>query len=755
MAKTNHKDELQSLADGGHGEPGRLLGLRHGTDDTVIRAQYPHASKVEWLNLKNGAAHEMTRIREPGLFEVRVAGTERVPYRFRVREGDAPTRELEDPYRFAPELSDFDMHLFHEGTHCRVYETLGAHPGTREGVAGVRFAVWAPNAKRVSVVGDFNRWDGRAHPMMRRNATGVWELFLPGLSRGIVYKYEILGADGHPHIKCDPYAFTSELRPQNASIVWEHGTYGWTDAEWMKQRARKNWHQSAISVYEVHAGSWKRKHEDGDRWLTYREMADTLVPYVKDLGYSHIEFLPLTEHPFDASWGYQTTGYFAPTSRFGSPDDLKYLVDRCHQAGIGVILDWVPAHFPRDSHGLAWFDGSHLYEHADPRQGEHKDWGTLIFNYGRHEVRSFLMSSAVCWADLYHIDGLRVDAVASMLYLDYSRKAGEWIPNKHGGRENLEAVDFLKKFNEIMHADFPGILTFAEESTAWPMVSRPVYLGGLGFGLKWNMGWMHDILEYMDKDPVHRKYHHNGLTFSLIYAFNENFILPFSHDEVVHGKKSMIDKMPGDVWQRFANLRLLYALMYGHPGKKLLFMGQEFGQWSEWNCHVALDWPLLEYNFHRGLQALVRDLNKIYAAHPPLHEIDFEPGGFEWIDFHDSEQSALSFIRRGENPEDVVVCVFNFTPVIRKDYRAGVPMAGEYLEILNTDAQYYGGSNIGNAGRVVAEAKPWNGKSASVRLTLPPLGAVFLRPVPAKKTETDKGSSLDSIEKSGQKQAGS
>ncbi len=742
MPAASH-DELQSLANGAHGDPGRLLGAHADGTGFIVRALFPRATRVEWLSTTPGGATEsieMPLVRKPGLFELRVEnGTPPATYRFRVHEAGQPSRDVEDPYRFAPVLTDLDLHLFHEGTHYRAYEKLGAHPREHEGVRGVQFAVWAPNARRVSVAGDFNAWDGRAHPMRRRNHGGVWELFIPGIAPGALYKFEILSREGRPLLKSDPFAFASEVRPQTASVVCPRGTYAWKDSKWMRHRAKADTLNGPISVYEVHAGSWRRNKDEGNRWLTYRELADQLIPYVRDLGYSHIEFLPLTEHPFDGSWGYQTIGYFSATSRFGTPDDLKYFIDQCHQAGIGVILDWVPAHFPRDAHGLAQFDGTHLYEHADPRQGEHRDWGTLIFNYGRHEVRSFLLSNAVFWADEFHIDGLRVDAVASMLYLDYSRKPGEWIPNRHGGRENLEAVDFVRKFNEVIHAEFPGILTFAEESTAWPMVSRPVYLGGLGFGLKWNMGWMHDTLEYISKEPVHRKYHHNSLTFSLIYAFNENFILPFSHDEVVHGKKAMIDKMPGDVWQRFANLRLLYAYMYAHPGKKLLFMGLEFGQWAEWNCHAQLDWELLEYRFHKGLKDLVRDLNRLYATHAPLHELDFDGAGFEWIDLHDSEQSVVSFLRKGKtDPEDCRICVFNFTPVPRQGYRVGVPRAGTYIEIMNTDAECYGGSNMGNAGRVAAEKTPWNGRPASLRLTVPPLGAVILRPDLAAMKEEEK-----------------
>ena len=552
---------------------------------------------------------------------------------------------------------------------------------------------------------------------------------------GDLYKFEIKGQHDFLGQKADPYAFASELRPRTASVVWSNHKYQWRDQAWMEQRKKTNWFEKPISVYEVHLGSWRRVPEQGNRWLTYREMADTLLPHVKNLGFTHIEVLPLSEHPFDGSWGYQTIGYYSITSRYGSPDDFKYFVDRCHQEGIGVIIDWVPAHFPKDGHGLAYFDGSHLYEHADPRKGEHRDWGTLIFNYGRNEVRSFLLSNAMFLCEVYHLDGLRVDAVASMLYLDYSRNPGEWIPNQFGGRENLEAVDFIKKFNELVHGEFPGILTFAEESTAWPQVSRPVYSGGLGFGLKWNMGWMHDTLAYIQKDPVYRRYHHNSLTFSMIYAFNENFILPFSHDEVVHGKGAMLNKMPGDLWQKFANLRLLYAYMYAHPGKKLLFMGAEVGQWSEWNYAESVDWHLLQYDSHRKLQAFMGALNKAYASHGPLHEIDFSWEGFEWIDLHDQDNSLLSFMRKGKKADDVVLCAFNFTPVPRAVYRLGVPQAGTYEQVLNTDAAEFGGSDAGRMTTVASEAKPWHNHKNSITFALPPLAAVYFRYRPGRKDE--------------------
>ena len=605
---------------------------------------------------------------------------------------------------------------------------MGAHVREIAGVQGVQFAVWAPNALRVSVVGDFNRWDGRVHAMRSRGNSGVWEIFVPELAEGVIYKYEIRSRLGElPFLKADPYAFEAELRPKSGSVVATLDGYGWNDNDWMHARARREWLAEPISIYEVHLGSWRRVPEENNRWLTYREIADQLIPYVRQMGYTHIELMPVMEHPFDGSWGYQTVGYFAATSRYGKPKDFMYLVDRCHQENIGVLLDWTPAHFPADAHGLAEFDGTHLYEHADPRQGRHPDWGTLVFNYGRSEVRGFLSASALFWMDKYHIDGLRVDAVASMLYLDYSRKPGEWIPNEFGGRENLGAISFLKRLNEVANERHAGVLMIAEESTAWPAVSRPTYLGGLGFTLKWNMGWMNDTLDYFSREPIHRKFHHNRMTFSMLYAFTENFVLPLSHDEVVHGKGSLINKMPGDLWQQFANLRLLYGYMTAHPGKKLLFMGSEFGQRSEWNHDTSLQWDLLQYPEHRGVQRMVADLNALYRREPALHQVDFQWQGFQWIDCNDADASVLSFIRRAREQWDAIVIVANFTPVAREKYRVGVPDPGWYRELFNSDAEYYGGSNYGNAGGVMAEPVPWMGMNYSLPLRLPPLATLYFK----------------------------
>jgi 1,4-alpha-glucan branching enzyme len=623
-------------------------------------------------------------------------------------------------------LTDYDLHLLGEGRHWKSYEKLGAQLHVAEGVAGVNFSVWAPNAEAVSIVGDFNGWDGQRHAMQKRIPSGIWELFVPGIGAGTLYKYRVK-ADGSVSDRADPYGFGAEVPPRTASKVVDLASYSWRDEEWMAQRAARNSLSAPMSIYEVHLGSWRRPGNTPHRWLTYAEIERELVPYCQEMGFTHVEFLPPSEHPLSASWGYQTIGLFAATSRFGSPEDLMALIDALHRAGIGVIIDWVPAHFPRDAHGLRRFDGTALYEHEDPRKGEHPDWGTLIFNYGRNEVANYLVSSALFWLDRYHVDGLRVDAVASMLYLDYSRKDGEWVPNCHGGRENLEAIEFVKSFNIQVHEHHPGVLTIAEESTAWAGVSRPTYVGGLGFSLKWNMGWMNDTLRYMRHDPVHRKYHHDELTFSLIYAFHENFVLPFSHDEVVHGKGSLLDQMPGDIWQKFANLRLLYAYMWCHPGKKLLFMGGEFGQWQEWNFDESLHWHLLAGESHRGLSRAVADLNNLVQREPALHELDFDGRGFEWIDCHNWQDSVLAFVRRGSNSRDALVVCCNFTPVLRQGYRLGVPAAGSYEEVFNSDSAWYGGSNAGNGSGLQSSPVPHHGREHSLSLTLPPLAVVVLK----------------------------
>jgi 1,4-alpha-glucan branching enzyme len=718
-------------------DPFRLLGPHiveeNDTKRLVARGFFPRATEAFIVVEGHPNPIWARRISPEGLFEADLSIFPELPippatYRWRLKEPGHADREIFDTYAFPPLLSDFDLYLMGEGTHFQKYEKMGAHVAVINGIEGTQFGVWAPNATRVSVVGDFNQWDGRTHPMRNRGPSGVWELFVPGLHEGAIYKYEIRPPSGDLLLlKADPYGFRSELRPKTGSVVARLDRHHWNDWGWIEYRAKQDWLSSPISVYELHLGSWRRVVEDGNRWLTYSEVADQLIPYVKQLGYTHVELMPVMEHPFDGSWGYQTLGYFAATSRFGSPEDFMSFVDRLHQAGIGVILDWTPAHFPSDGHGLAEFDGTHLYEHADPRQGRHPDWGTLVFNYGRNEVQNFLISNAVFWIDKYHIDGLRVDAVASMLYLDYSRREGEWIPNEFGGRENLAAISFLKRLNEVIYARHPGVLTIAEESTSWPMVSRPTYLGGLGFSLKWNMGWMNDTLSYFEQEPVHRKYHHTRMTFSMLYAFTENFVLPFSHDEVVHGKSSLINKMPGDLWQQFANLRLLYGYMFAHPGKKLMFMGGEFGQREEWNHEVSLEWHLLAYAPHRGLQNLTMDLNAIYRNEPALHEVDFDWHGFEWLDCNDAEASVLSFVRRAKNPENFIVVVANCTPVLREDYRVGVPEPGFYREILNTDAEKFGGTNVGNLGGVYAEPVPWGNHAHSINLRLPPLATLYLK----------------------------
>jgi len=728
-------EDIERLIRAEHWDPFCVLGphtvTANGKRATLVRAFLPEAVEAYLLPGDQGTRPvPMTSMHAEGLFEATVPPMGEKPrYRLRVTDRRGGVTERHDPYAYPPLLSDFDLHLFGEGRLHRAYEILGAHLHTVDDVAGVRFAVWAPNALRVSVVGDFNGWDGRRHPMRSRGATGLWELFIPDIPEGSNYKYEIRPRDHDvPFLKADPYAFAAELRPKTASIVRDISRHRWGDQHWMAARANRDPLSGPLSIYEVHLGSWMRVPEEGSRWLTYRELTERLIPYAKDMGYTHLELMPVTEHPFDGSWGYQTTGYYAPTSRYGSPEEFMAFVDAAHQAGIGVIMDWAPAHFPDDPHGLDRFDGTHLYDHQDPFQGFHPDWHSRIFNYGRPEVRAFLLNSALFWLDRYHIDALRVDAVASMLYLDYARKPGEWIPNRFGGNENLEAIEFLTEFNIVIHREYPGVLTIAEESTAWPGVSRPTYAGGLGFSLKWNLGWMHDMLDYFGHEPVHRKYHQHHITFGLLYAFTENFVLVLSHDEVVHRKKALLDKMPGDTWQRFANLRALYGYLYGHPGKKMLFMGGEFGQWSEWSHDDSLPWHLCQHEPHLGLQRYVRDLNRLHRNEPALHQADFDWTGFQWIDYNDGEQSAIAFMRKARDQANFVVCVCNFTPVPRHGYRIGVPAPGWYRELLNSDAAFYGGSNVGNWGGVQAEPTPWHGLPYSLSLTLPPLAVLFLKP---------------------------
>jgi 1,4-alpha-glucan branching enzyme len=720
-------DDVQALIRGRHPDPFGVLGPHEVGGGLAVRAFWPRARGITVVSPAGDVVGAMDRVDGAGLFAVVVPGQARegFDYRLRIVDEAGHAFDLDDPYRYGPVLTDFDLHLLAEGTHVRAWERLGARPITHGIRRGVHFAVWAPSARRVSVVGDFNRWDGRVHPM-RARTSGYWEIFIPDLGVGDCYKFEVAGADGRIVLKADPFGRYFETPPRTASVVWSGGDYAWADQAWIEARPRcGRWVGRPMSIYEVHLGSWRRL-PDG-RLMTYRDMAAELVPYVKQMGFTHIELLPVMEHPFTGSWGYQVIGFFAPTSRFGPPEDFKAFVDACHQAGLGVFLDWVPGHFPKDEHGLARFDGTAAYEHADPRQGEHQDWGTLVFNYGRHEVRSFLLSNALYWIEEFHIDGLRVDAVASMLYLDYSRQAGQWVPNRYGGRENLEAIGFLEQLNTLVEGECPGVPVFAEESTSWPGVTRPVHLGGLGFTYKWNMGWMHDMLDYTAHDPIYRKWHHNRITFSMMYAYSERFVLPFSHDEVVHGKRSLVDKMPGDAWQKHATLRALFGYMFVHPGKKLLFMGGEFGQWREWNHDWQLDWPLLGDARHAGLQRWVRDLNTAYTAEPALWMQDDEPRGFQWIDCHDHEHSLVSLVRRANDEADAIVALVNFTPVPRHGYRIGVPAAGAYREVLNSDAEIYGGSNLGNLGEVGTEAIPAHGFAQSLALTVPPLGFLMLQ----------------------------
>lgn len=715
------KDEFAKIADATHHDPFSVLGRQTRDKKDFLLIFCPDTKQ---LTLTEDEI-PMTRLSSSDIFICNERLNEIDPH-YLVNRIDTKNKSnsFYDPYSFGPQLEDYDLNLFTAGKHLHIYRILGSHHKTINGIEGVLFATWAPNATRVSVTGDFNNWDGRTHPMRSRGGHGVWELFIPGLKHGTLYKFELRNRDTQEILsKSDPYAQQLELRPRTASQTQDNVAYKWKDKTWINNRENKDWLHDPLSIYECHLGSWQR--EDNGDFLGYRDLAHQLVAYVKDMGFTHIELLPITEHPLDASWGYQTTGYFAPTRRFGLADDFRYFVDFCHEHNIGVLLDWVPAHFPKDEHGLARFDGSALYEHEDPRRGEHRDWGTLIYNYGRNEVKNFLLSSAVFWMKEFHMDGLRVDAVASMLYLDYSREDGDWIPNQHGGNENLEAIAFLREMNTVTHAHFPGTMIMAEESTAWPQVTRPTNLGGLGFSMKWNMGWMHDTLMYFSKDPVHRHFHHDQLTFGLLYLFSENFILPFSHDEVVHGKSSMLYKMSGDEWQKFANLRLLYTYMFTYPGKKLLFMGCEFGHGDEWDHDKILDWYVLQYPLHAGIKKLVTDLNCLYQQQDALHKYDFEPFGFEWIDCHDTDQSILSYLRKSDT--ESIIVILNFTPVVRKNYRIGLPSAGEYEIIFNSDSSYYSGSNAGSHSILHSENVKWMNRSDSVSLTLPPLAGMVIK----------------------------
>ena len=722
-------NDVDAVVNGYHSDPFSILGPHSMEAGMVVRAFLPQARSVE-VSL-NGSYHAMSRIHDHGLFEA-VLPDASIPldYRLNVTLHDGSYQLMDDPYRFPPQLSEQDRYLHAEGTLLQMYESMGAHLHEANGISGTLFTVWAPSAQRVSVIGDFSNWDGRRYPMRLHPGSGIWELFIPGLGEGSLYKYEIKTRyKDFTVAKSDPVGFAGEMRPNTASVVWNIDKYNWQDESWMSNRQVSQSVKQPISVYELHLGSWRKKKINGEwHWLTYSQLAQELIPYVAEMGYTHIELLPVSEYPFDGSWGYQVTGYFAPTSRYGTPEAFMSFVDACHQAGIGVILDWVPAHFPTDEHGLGFFDGTHLYEHADPRKGAHPDWGTYIFNYGRNEVRQFLISNALFWLDKYHIDGLRVDAVASMLYLDFSREPGEWVPNQYGGRENIDAIDFLRQFNDEVHKNHPGVLTVAEESTSWGGVTHPTKENGLGFDLKWNMGWMHDTLQYMSNEPIYRSYHQGSLTFSLLYAFSEKFLLPFSHDEVVHLKHSMLDKMPGDLWQKFANLRLLYGYQWSHPGKKLLFMGNDFGQWQEWSEARSLDWHLLESDEkHKGLQRLVRDLNNLYRYQPALHELDDSWEGFAWIDYLDSYRSILAYARISPATHEQIIAVCNFTPVVRYDYRLGVPEPGTYKEIMNSDAEIYGGSNVLNTTPMDSEPLNWNNLSQSILLTLPPLSCVYFK----------------------------
>jgi 1,4-alpha-glucan branching enzyme len=719
---------IEALVAGTNHDPFTVLGVHQvGEGEWQITTYQPDAESIEIHFPGRKQPVKMKRIHPAGVFRAKVKRRSKPIYHYQISSSSGHQWQSRDAYTFLPVLTEYDLHLFNEGNHFRIYEKLGAHLMEHEGVHGAHFAVWAPNARRVSLVGDFNYWDGRRHPMRVLGASGVWEIFIPDIKAGEKYKYEILGENNDLLLKADPYGQYMEKRPQTASIVHPSGTYQWQDESYMQRRRQTNPLLQATSIYEVHLGSWKRVPEEDNRFLTYRELADDLIPYVCDLGYTHIELMPVAEHPFDGSWGYQVVGYYAPTSRFGTPEDFAYFVDRCHQENIGVIIDWVPAHFPMDDHGLRRFDGTALYEHDDPRRGYHMDWKTLIFNYGRNEVRNFLIANALYWLEVFHIDGLRVDAVSSMLYLDYSREPGEWIPNQYGGRENIEAIQFIQKLNQVVHHYYPGVLTIAEESTSWPAVSRPVDSGGLGFNMKWNMGWMNDYLQYIEKDPIYRRYHHNELTFSRIYAYTENFILILSHDEVVHGKRALNAKMPGDDWQKFATTRLTLAYMAVHPGKQLTFMGMEFGQWHEWSEAQSLDWHLLQYTPHQQLQTMVRELNRLYRNEGALWQDDFSEAGFAWVNCTTADHSLLAFLRYGENREKPLLVIVNFTPTTHREYHFGVPRSGYWQEIFNTDAEHYGGSNQGNLGGVHSENISWDGYPHRLPLTVPPLAVLVLR----------------------------
>jgi 1,4-alpha-glucan branching enzyme len=751
MTMTVAPEQIERIVWNQHHDPFEVLGPhqieQEGKAAWVIRAYLPRAEQVWVVRPESREEFPMQQVHDPHFFECVLTGETLGNYQLRVKEGEHE-RVMYDPYAFrSPLMTDFDVHLFAEGNHHRIYEKLGAHVTEQDGVKGVYYAVWAPNARNVSLLGDFNNWDGRQHQMRLRDG-GVWELFIPGLGVGTHYKYEVKNQAGHIYEKSDPFGFQQEVRPKTASIVADVDSYEWHDSEWIEARRHTDPLVNPVSVYEVHLGSWLHASasepgldaqgkpvppvivadlKPGARFLTYRELADRLIPYVKEMGFTHIEMLPVAEHPFDGSWGYQVTGYYAATSRFGSPQDLMYFIDQCHLSGIGVLVDWVPAHFPKDGHGLANFDGTHLYEHADPRKGEHKEWGTLVFNYSRNEVRNFLVANALFWFDKYHIDGIRVDAVASMLYLDYCRDPGTWVTNQYGGRENIEAADFLRQLNHAIFSYFPGVLSVAEESTDWPMVSWPTYVGGLGFNLKWNMGWMHDMLDYFHMDPWFRQFHQNNVTFSIWYAFTENFMLALSHDEVVHGKSPMIGKMPGDEWQKFANLRCLYTYMFTHPGKKTLFMSMEFGQWSEWNVWGDLEWQLLQHPAHQELRDCIGKLNQLYRSEPALYTQDFSQEGFEWIDCSDTRHSVVSFLRRAKDSDEFIVTVCNFTPQPHSHYRVGVPELGFYTELFNSDAREYGGSNMGNLGGKWAEEWSFHNRPYSIDLCLPPLGVLVLK----------------------------